>query len=86
MIIRRSLIALALLLAAFATPAFSQSANLANPAALREQAPADLQGQVRHQQGRVRDRGARATGRRTAPTASTIWSRTASTTTSASSA
>jgi peptidyl-prolyl cis-trans isomerase A (cyclophilin A) len=37
---RRSLIPLALLLAAFATPAFSQSATLANPAALREQAPA----------------------------------------------
>ena len=37
---RRSLIPLALSLAAFATPAFSQSANLANPAALREQAPA----------------------------------------------
>ena len=36
---RRSLIPLALLLAAFATPAFSQSANLASPAALREQAP-----------------------------------------------
>ena len=40
MIIRRSLITLALSLAAFATPAFSQSANLANPSALREQAPA----------------------------------------------
>jgi peptidyl-prolyl cis-trans isomerase A (cyclophilin A) len=38
MIIRRSLIALAL--ASLATPVFSQSANLANPAALREQAPA----------------------------------------------
>lgn len=38
MIIRRSLIALALV--SLATPAFSQSANLANPAALREQAPA----------------------------------------------
>ena len=36
---RRSLIPLALSLAAFATPAFSQSANLSNPAALREQAP-----------------------------------------------
>ena len=36
---RRPLITLALLFAAFATPAFSQSANLANPAALREQAP-----------------------------------------------
>src|SRR6476660_3975105 len=40
MTIRRSLIPLALSLAAFATPAFSQSANLANPAGLREQAPA----------------------------------------------
>ena len=40
MIIRRLLITLALSLTAFATPAFSQSANLANPAALREQAPA----------------------------------------------
>ena len=40
MIIRRSLITLALSLTAFATPAFSQSANLGNPAALREQAPA----------------------------------------------
>ena len=40
MIIRRSLIVLALSFAAFATPAFSQSANLANPAGLREQAPA----------------------------------------------
>jgi peptidyl-prolyl cis-trans isomerase A (cyclophilin A) len=38
MIIRRSLIAFAL--AAFATPALSQSANLANPTTLREQAPA----------------------------------------------
>src|SRR3982750_2808120 len=39
---RRSLITLApaLLLAALATPAFSQSGNLANPSALREQAPA----------------------------------------------
>ncbi|MSP46251.1 MAG: peptidylprolyl isomerase [Xanthobacteraceae bacterium] len=36
---RRPLITLALLLAVFAAPAFSQSANLANPAALREQAP-----------------------------------------------
>jgi peptidyl-prolyl cis-trans isomerase A (cyclophilin A) len=40
MIIRRSLITLALSLAAFATPGFSQSANLGNPSALREQAPA----------------------------------------------
>ena len=40
MIIRRPVIVLALLLAAFTTPAFSQSASLANPAALREQAPA----------------------------------------------
>ena len=40
MIMRRSLIPLALLLVAFATPALSQSASLANPAALREQAPA----------------------------------------------
>lgn len=37
---RRPLITLALLLTAFATPAFSQSAGLTNPAALREQAPA----------------------------------------------
>jgi peptidyl-prolyl cis-trans isomerase A (cyclophilin A) len=36
----RLLITLALSLTAFATPAFSQSANLANPSALREQAPA----------------------------------------------
>jgi peptidyl-prolyl cis-trans isomerase A (cyclophilin A) len=40
MIIRRLLITLALSLTAFASPAFSQSANLASPAALREQAPA----------------------------------------------
>ena len=42
MIMRRSLVTLAsaLLLAALATPALSQSANLANPAALREQARA----------------------------------------------
>jgi len=40
MIIRRSLITLALSFAAFATPALSQSANLGNPSALREQAPA----------------------------------------------
>ena len=40
MIIRRSLITLALSLIGFATPAFSQSANLGNPSALREQAPA----------------------------------------------
>jgi peptidyl-prolyl cis-trans isomerase A (cyclophilin A) len=41
---RRSLVTLAsaLLLAALATPAFSQSTNLANPAALREQAPAQF--------------------------------------------
>ena len=37
---RRPLITLALLLSAFATPAFSQSAHLASPAGLREQAPA----------------------------------------------
>lgn len=37
---RRPLITLALLLSAFATPAFSQSANLGSPAGLREQAPA----------------------------------------------
>jgi peptidyl-prolyl cis-trans isomerase A (cyclophilin A) len=39
---RRSLVTLApvLLAAALATPAFGQAANLANPAALREQAPA----------------------------------------------
>ncbi len=36
---RRPLITLALLLAAFATPALGQPANLASPAALREQAP-----------------------------------------------
>src|SRR5438128_11223125 len=42
MIMRRPLVTLAsaLLLAVFATPAFSQSANLSNPASLREQAPA----------------------------------------------
>jgi peptidyl-prolyl cis-trans isomerase A (cyclophilin A) len=40
MTMRRSLIPLALSLAAFVTPAFCQSANLANPSALREQAPA----------------------------------------------
>jgi|KBSMisStaDraftv2_1062788.scaffolds.fasta_scaffold618959_2 peptidyl-prolyl cis-trans isomerase A (cyclophilin A) len=37
---RRSLIPLALLFVAVATPALSQSASLANPATLREQAPA----------------------------------------------
>ena len=37
---RRPLITLALLLTAIAPPAFSQSAGLTNPAALREQAPA----------------------------------------------
>src|SRR3954451_23708924 len=37
---RRSFIPLALLFATFATPALSQSANLANPATLREPAPA----------------------------------------------
>ncbi len=37
---RRPLITLALLLSVFATPAFSQSANLGSPAGLREQAPA----------------------------------------------
>jgi peptidyl-prolyl cis-trans isomerase A (cyclophilin A) len=39
---RRSILTLApaLLLAVFATPAFSQSGNLSNPAALKEQAPA----------------------------------------------
>src|SRR4051812_6690927 len=41
MTMRRSLIPLVLSLAALATPAFSQSANLANPASLREQAPAE---------------------------------------------
>jgi peptidyl-prolyl cis-trans isomerase A (cyclophilin A) len=40
MIIGRSLVSLVLLLAASATPAFSQSANLSNPASLREPAPA----------------------------------------------
>ncbi len=72
---RRSILTLApaLLLAALATPAFSQSGNLANPAALKEQAPATYKVQVRHQQGRVRGAGERAPGRRKAPTASTIW-------------
>ena len=37
-------------------------AKLRNPAALNEQAPADLQGQLRHQQGRVRHRGASRLG------------------------
>src|SRR4249919_692460 len=40
MIIGRSLVSLVVLLAASATPAFSQSANLSNPASLREPAPA----------------------------------------------
>ena len=40
MIIRRSLITLALSFAAFATPALGQSAKLGNPSALRDQAPA----------------------------------------------
>src|SRR5882757_5344775 len=39
MIMRRPLITLVLSLAAFATPALSQQADLSNPAALREQAP-----------------------------------------------
>jgi peptidyl-prolyl cis-trans isomerase A (cyclophilin A) len=38
----RLLVTLALSLSAFATPALSQQANLANPAALREQAPAQF--------------------------------------------
>ncbi|MEI8150859.1 MAG: peptidylprolyl isomerase [Hyphomicrobiales bacterium] len=44
MIMRRSLVTLAsaLLLTAAVSPALSQSANLANPAALREQAPAQF--------------------------------------------
>jgi peptidyl-prolyl cis-trans isomerase A (cyclophilin A) len=37
---RRSILTLALALAVLAPPAFAQSANLANPAALKEQAPA----------------------------------------------
>ena len=71
MIIRRSLVPLALLLAAFATPAFSQSASLANPAALREQAPAHYKAKFDTTKG-VFVIEVHATGRRTAPTASTI--------------
>ena len=50
------------------------------PLALNEKAPATLQGEVRHERRRLRRRGDTATGRRSAPTASTTSSRTASTT------
>jgi peptidyl-prolyl cis-trans isomerase A (cyclophilin A) len=47
----RLLISLALSLAAVATPAFCQSANLANPAALHEQAPAQYKAKFETSKG-----------------------------------
>ena len=48
-----------LLLRCFASPAFGQG-NLGNPAALKRAGAGDLQGALRHQQGRVRVRCNRA--------------------------
>ena len=68
-----ALVALALALAAgqAAAPRRPGASKLMNPAALTEQGAGALQGELRHQQGRRSSSRCTATGRRSAPIAST---------------